>query len=125
RVGAAALPLDRASPTTSPPVTLMLDRSIVPPGASVVAPLRSAPSRNAVDCRRHFGRASAATRPVRPGRTVRRSTVDRARMSELMAREQERFTQTHPRSGELFEAARRSMLAGVPMPWMTEWAGRY
>jgi glutamate-1-semialdehyde 2,1-aminomutase len=51
------------------------------------------------------------------------STVDRARLSELMAREQERFASSHPRSGELFEASRRSMLAGVPMPWMTEWAG--
>jgi glutamate-1-semialdehyde 2,1-aminomutase len=56
---------------------------------------------------------------------VSQSTVDRERLSDLMAREQERFTQTHPRSGELFEAGRRSMLAGVPMPWMTEWAGRY
>ena len=53
------------------------------------------------------------------------TTVDRARLSELMAREQELFTRTHPRSGALFEAAGRSMLAGVPMPWMTEWAGRY
>ena len=53
------------------------------------------------------------------------STVDRARLSELMAREQERFTRSHPRSGELFEAGKRSMLAGVPMPWMTEWAGPY
>ena len=53
------------------------------------------------------------------------STVDRARLSALMAREQERFTHSHPRSGDLFESGKRSMLAGVPMPWMTEWAGPY
>jgi glutamate-1-semialdehyde 2,1-aminomutase len=49
--------------------------------------------------------------------------IDRGRLRELMAREVRRFEETHPRSGELFERARRSMLAGVPMPWMTEWAG--
>ena len=53
------------------------------------------------------------------------STVDRARLSELVTRERERFTSSHPRSGELFEAGKRSMLAGVPMPWMMEWAGPY
>jgi len=56
---------------------------------------------------------------------VSQSTVDRARLSDLMARERELFSQAHPRSGELFEAGKRSMLAGVPMPWMTEWAGPY
>jgi glutamate-1-semialdehyde 2,1-aminomutase len=53
------------------------------------------------------------------------TTIDRSRLRELMAGEQDRFLREHPRSGELFERARRSMLAGVPMPWMTEWAGAY
>ncbi len=53
------------------------------------------------------------------------STVDRTRLSELMAREEARFVQTHPRSGELFERGKGSLLAGVPMPWMSEWAGPY
>jgi glutamate-1-semialdehyde 2,1-aminomutase len=52
-------------------------------------------------------------------------TVDRNRLRELMAREEARFVQTHPRSGELFEQGKRNLLAGVPMPWMTEWAGPY
>ena len=53
------------------------------------------------------------------------STVDRDRLSSLMAREERRFEAAHPISRERFERARRSMLAGVPMPWMTEWAGPY
>ncbi len=53
------------------------------------------------------------------------STVDRERLSSLMEREGRRFEADHPKSRELFERARRSMLAGVPMPWMTEWAGPY
>lgn len=51
--------------------------------------------------------------------------IDRPRLRELMEREERRFVETHPRSGELFERAKRSMLAGVPMPWMSEWAGPY
>ena len=52
-------------------------------------------------------------------------TVDRRRLRELMEREAERFVAAHRRSGELFERGKRSLLAGVPMPWMTEWAGPY
>jgi len=53
------------------------------------------------------------------------STVDRARLHDLMQREDQRFVQSHPRSHELFEEGKGSLLAGVPMPWMTEWAGPY
>jgi glutamate-1-semialdehyde 2,1-aminomutase len=53
------------------------------------------------------------------------ATVDRARLAELMERETGRFRDAHPKSGELFERGKRSLLAGVPMPWMTEWAGPY
>jgi glutamate-1-semialdehyde 2,1-aminomutase len=52
-------------------------------------------------------------------------SIDRSRLRSLMAEEQQRFVATHPRSGELFDRARGSMLAGVPMPWMSEWAGSY
>ena len=52
-------------------------------------------------------------------------TVDRARLTELYAREERSFEQTHPRSLELFGRARRSLFAGVPMHWMTEWAGPF
>src|SRR5256886_6527965 len=56
---------------------------------------------------------------------MRMSHIDRTRISALMAREEARFVELHPRSGELFERAKRSMLGGVPMPWMMEWAGPY
>jgi glutamate-1-semialdehyde 2,1-aminomutase len=52
-------------------------------------------------------------------------TIHRGRLRELMDREVRRFEETHPRSRELFDRAKRSMLAGVPMPWMSEWAGPY
>jgi glutamate-1-semialdehyde 2,1-aminomutase len=41
----------------------------------------------------------------------------------VLARERERFAHLHPRSRELHENARCSLLAGVPMTWMTMWAG--
>ncbi|HZD17336.1 MAG TPA: aspartate aminotransferase family protein [Actinomycetota bacterium] len=53
------------------------------------------------------------------------TTVDRTRLGTLMARELDRFEREHPRSRELFERGKGSLLAGVPMPWMTEWAGPY
>jgi glutamate-1-semialdehyde 2,1-aminomutase len=40
-----------------------------------------------------------------------------------MEREREEFARRHPRSRELHEQARGSLLAGVPMSWMTMWAG--
>jgi len=53
------------------------------------------------------------------------STVDRSKLAELMRRETQRFVDEHPKSAELFEQGKRSLLAGVPMPWMTQWAGPY
>jgi glutamate-1-semialdehyde 2,1-aminomutase len=47
------------------------------------------------------------------------------RLPELVARETARFRDEHPRSLELFEAARAHLLAGVPMHWMTKWAGGF
>jgi glutamate-1-semialdehyde 2,1-aminomutase len=53
------------------------------------------------------------------------TTVDRARLAELTDRELKRFEDEHPKSGALFERGKKNLLAGVPMPWMTEWAGSY
>lgn len=39
--------------------------------------------------------------------------------------EKERFLDTHRRSAELSAQAQRSLLAGVPMPWMTRWPGTH
>ncbi|MEA2420339.1 MAG: glutamate-semialdehyde -aminomutase [Thermoleophilaceae bacterium] len=46
-------------------------------------------------------------------------------VTSLLDRERERFAETHPRSRELHERARGSLLAGVPMSWMTMWAGAH
>jgi glutamate-1-semialdehyde 2,1-aminomutase len=51
--------------------------------------------------------------------------IDRTRIASLRAQEDERFVATHPRSADLAEQARGPLLAGVPMPWMTRWPGRF
>ena len=45
--------------------------------------------------------------------------------AELLPRELERFEREHPRSRELALEAEESLLSGVPMPWMTRWAGGF
>jgi glutamate-1-semialdehyde 2,1-aminomutase len=70
------------------------------------------------------GQRNGPQRPVsKPPDLVR--TVDRLRLARLLARELVRFEEKTPRSRELFERARRSLLAGVPMNWMARWAGPY
>jgi glutamate-1-semialdehyde 2,1-aminomutase len=51
--------------------------------------------------------------------------VDRFRITQLLAAEEERFLAAHPRSAELADQARGVLLAGVPMPWMTRWPGSF
>jgi glutamate-1-semialdehyde 2,1-aminomutase len=53
------------------------------------------------------------------------TTVDRAGLGELMARESAAFVDRHPRSRALHERAHRSLLGGVPMNWMVKWAGPF
>ncbi|MEE9229075.1 MAG: aspartate aminotransferase family protein [Acidobacteriota bacterium] len=52
-------------------------------------------------------------------------TIDRSKLKNAMTQERQRFTTEHPRSRELFERARKSLLAGVPMNWMERWAGGF
>jgi glutamate-1-semialdehyde 2,1-aminomutase len=49
--------------------------------------------------------------------------VDRRRLGSLLEAERARFAERHPRSRKLFDEARESLLAGVPMSWMAKWAG--
>ncbi len=51
--------------------------------------------------------------------------IDRKRVAQLMDEELRRFERTHPKSKILFERAKGSLLAGVPMNWMVRWAGSY
>ena len=39
--------------------------------------------------------------------------------------EERRFVDLHPRSPELADQARGSLLAGLSMPWMTRWPGAF
>ena len=52
-------------------------------------------------------------------------SIDPASMAALMAREERAFADAHPRSAELFARARRSLLGGVPMNWMSKWPGAF
>jgi glutamate-1-semialdehyde 2,1-aminomutase len=52
-------------------------------------------------------------------------TVDRSRLTSLMAREQKKFVDQRPKSKALFDRASKSLLAGVPMNWMVKWAGAF
>src|SRR5579872_1046664 len=52
-------------------------------------------------------------------------TIDRSRLQSLMQREQKKFVDERPKSKALFDRARKSLLAGVPMNWMVKWAGAF
>jgi glutamate-1-semialdehyde 2,1-aminomutase len=52
-------------------------------------------------------------------------SLDRERLEELMARELAAFDAANPRSRALWERAKSSLLAGVPMNWMVKWAGGF
>jgi glutamate-1-semialdehyde 2,1-aminomutase len=52
-------------------------------------------------------------------------TPNRQRLRQLLSREQQQFSASHPRSAALHERARASMVGGVPVPWMARWAGRF
>jgi len=53
------------------------------------------------------------------------ATLDRTRLARLMDAEMARFEEANPRSRALFERARDSLFEGVPMNWMTKWAGPF
>jgi len=52
-------------------------------------------------------------------------TIDRTRLQSLMQREQKKFVDERPKSKALFDRARKSLVAGVPMNWMVKWAGAF
>ena len=51
--------------------------------------------------------------------------IDRERIAALLADEQARFIDLHPRSAERGQVARTHLLGGVPMPWMTRLPGSF
>ncbi len=52
-------------------------------------------------------------------------TIDRERLDQLLSAEELRFHQTHAKSFDLFQRARKSLQGGVPMLWMIRWAGTF
>jgi len=50
-------------------------------------------------------------------------SVDRPRIDTLMESERATFRRRHAQSGQLAADAKRSLLFGVPMNWMTRWPG--
>jgi glutamate-1-semialdehyde 2,1-aminomutase len=50
---------------------------------------------------------------------------DRDRLATRHREELEFFARTRPRSAEIAGSARRHLVAGVPMPWMTRWPGGF
>ena len=50
-------------------------------------------------------------------------SIDRDRLERLIERERRAFVREHPGSRALHERARGSLLAGVPLIWMTAWPG--
>jgi len=51
--------------------------------------------------------------------------IERARIGNLLIREEKRFAKEHPRSRALFKQAQSVLVAGVPMNWMIRWAGSF
>lgn len=51
--------------------------------------------------------------------------VNREKLQEQYEKEVQLFERNHPKSGELYQQAKDSLLQGVPMNWMTKWAGSY
>ena len=51
--------------------------------------------------------------------------IDLVKLRAARKAEDDRFVDTHRNSAELSRQAQRSMLAGVPMPWMTRWPGAH
>ncbi|MCF8069427.1 MAG: aspartate aminotransferase family protein [Desulfobacterales bacterium] len=51
--------------------------------------------------------------------------INRQKLKSLIKNEEQKFIAMHPKSKALFEKAQSSLLDGVPMPWMTEWASPF
>ena len=52
-------------------------------------------------------------------------TVDRHRLTQLFRSEQEAFVLDNPESQRLASEAKRSLVGGVPMNWMSRWPGPF
>ncbi|MGK2954313.1 MAG: aminotransferase class III-fold pyridoxal phosphate-dependent enzyme, partial [Solirubrobacterales bacterium] len=53
------------------------------------------------------------------------TVIDRARLTECLDYELKTFVEGNPKSQALFERSQKSLVGGVPMPWMMRWAGGF
>jgi len=53
------------------------------------------------------------------------AVIERTRLRTIIEREEKSFAKAHPKSKRMFERARKSMIGGVPMNWMSEWPGPF
>ena len=53
------------------------------------------------------------------------ATIDRARVKELIKRENAHYVSDRPKSRTLFQKAKSSLIFGVPMAGMNEWVGDF
>src|SRR5882757_7699781 len=53
------------------------------------------------------------------------TSINRQKLRELCAREEQKFIAEHPKSAEMYARAKKSLLGGVPMNWMRKWAGAF
>jgi glutamate-1-semialdehyde 2,1-aminomutase len=53
------------------------------------------------------------------------TAVDRDLLLTRLAEEYRRFEDIHPNSAQLAQQAKENLLTGVPMAWMTRWAGSF
>ncbi len=53
------------------------------------------------------------------------NTINRPHLAHLLQSEESLFHQSHPRSYELYQRAKKSLQGGVPMLWMIRWAGSF
>ena len=51
--------------------------------------------------------------------------INRDHLKKLIALEEQRFLDLHPKSGALFTKAKEVMPGGVPMSWMAKWPGAH
>src|SRR5690349_13841996 len=51
--------------------------------------------------------------------------LNRTRLESLLKAEEQRFHSDHPGSFAMYQRARKSLPGGVPMLWMTRWAGSF
>lgn len=57
--------------------------------------------------------------------SIGRRVVDRARLQNLIVRERQLYAANNPTSRALFDESRKTLLAGVPMSWMSIYPGGF